>query len=118
MARRLQKIPKRIIIFGVQYAIELVPGEEIGEDAGEIHFDDKIIKINNDNNLRKQNEAFFHEIGHGICYETGINQAIEDGTEETLSQNFSTWIMNYFYPENKKKSKVSVKKSKKSKKRK
>jgi hypothetical protein len=85
------KIPKNIDICGVSYTIELV--EEIDHDTknmGRIYEDSSRILLKKDMSKDKIEQTLIHEIVHGVLWETGVEDKLEDDQIERYTQSFTS----------------------------
>lgn len=91
------KIPEVIEIYGHVFVLDKVKGLEDKYDcAGLLLKDEDVIEIDADKKGEELLKDLLHECMHGIFRTTGISQAIDDGTNEIISENVSQWLVNNF----------------------
>lgn len=87
----MNKLPDSITILGVEWRVEVVPGladEETGEQIyGETEGNSMHrIRINGDQDSRRQWDTLYHECIHAYLHVTGLGNKLSDETEEVIAQ--------------------------------
>ena len=86
-----------IDIFGTKYKIkekDSIIYEGIVAD-GLIDFRNHTIYLVKSLKKKDKLRVLYHEMGHGIIHETGLDQSISLEVEEILVQNFAKFFANY-----------------------
>jgi len=92
------KLPRHILIKGEKYSLETCSNiADYDEADGTIIEDKKQIKISSHLKGKALQVALLHEISHGIQNQTGISEAISEGLQEVIAENFATVLTKLFY---------------------
>jgi len=93
------KIPKSICIMGENVKVQFVkdwsdhPAAN-NETAGIFYPSTMTIYLDRRCSRATQERFFLHEVGHAICFITGISQTAPNEMEEVIVQSFASFFFN------------------------
>lgn len=89
-------------ILGTEYKIITVPGDDMGDKAGDTDFYTKTIRLSGLENLdfsesTKNVEGFKksvlrHEVVHAFLFESGMDMASDRGTPRAINEEMVDWF--------------------------
>lgn len=90
----MKKIPKKIIVFGIEYKIRYRKNLRYnGDNINGLHDPTKHeIFIESNLSEEERKDVFWHELGHAIFNVTSMTQGINDSLEEIIVDNYAKML--------------------------
>jgi Zn-dependent peptidase ImmA (M78 family) len=87
--KRLAKLvlPTEVYALGIKFTVKLVDKVDDTGSVGETLVDHRIIKVDKDQDTRRQWTTLFHEYMHAVLHTNGIGNVLDPDLEEVIVQS-------------------------------